>query len=150
MAYFTIQLIQLIQINHFAIESLETALNLSAGLVRIASMDEASKQEELVFSAKFSCVECGYSLTELEPRLFSFNNPVGACQSCDGLGVQDVFDENKVVSNPEASLANGAIYGWGRSNAYFYQILTLVGQYYGFSVDTPYQATLTSANRIIK
>jgi excinuclease ABC subunit A len=109
----------------------------------------ASKQEELVFSAKFSCVECGYSLTELEPRLFSFNNPVGACQSCDGLGVQDVFDENKVVSNPEASLADGAIYGWGRSNAYFYQILTLVGQYYGFSVDTPYQALSAEHKKIV-
>jgi excinuclease ABC subunit A len=94
-------------------------------------------------------VECGYSLTELEPRLFSFNNPVGACQSCDGLGVQDVFDENKVVSNPEASLANGAIYGWGRSNAYFYQILTLVGQYYGFSVDTPYQALSAEHKKIV-
>ncbi|VVM18172.1 Excinuclease ABC subunit A [uncultured Gammaproteobacteria bacterium] len=94
-------------------------------------------------------MECGYSLTELEPRLFSFNNPVGACQSCDGLGVQDVFDENKVVSNPEASLANGAIYGWGRSNAYFYQILTLVGQYYGFSVDTPYQALSAEHKKIV-
>ena len=120
-------------------ESLETALNLSAGLVRIASMDSETKQEELVFSAKFSCIECGYSLEELEPRLFSFNNPVGACPSCDGLGVKDVFDESKVVANPEMSLADGAIYGWGRSNAYFYQILMLVGQYYGFSIDTPYE-----------
>jgi len=93
----------------------------------------------LVFSAKFSCIECGYSLEELEPRLFSFNNPVGACPSCDGLGVRDVFDESKVVANPEMSLADGAIYGWGRSNAYFYQILMLVGQYYGFSIDTPYE-----------
>jgi len=120
-------------------ESLETALNLSAGLVRIASMDSETEQEELVFSAKFSCIECGYSLEELEPRLFSFNNPVGACPSCDGLGVRDVFDEGKVVANPEMSLADGAIYGWGRSNAYFYQILMLVGQYYGFSIDTPYE-----------
>ncbi|MEO1957815.1 MAG: excinuclease ABC subunit UvrA, partial [Methylophilaceae bacterium] len=120
-------------------ESLETALNLSAGLVRIASMDSETEQEELVFSAKFSCIECGYSLEELEPRLFSFNNPVGACPSCDGLGVKDVFDESKVVANPEMSLADGAIYGWGRSNAYFYQILMLVGQYYGFSIDTPYE-----------
>ncbi|HCH58548.1 MAG TPA: excinuclease ABC subunit UvrA, partial [Gammaproteobacteria bacterium] len=120
-------------------ESLETALNLSAGLVRIASMDSETEQEELVFSAKFSCIECGYSLEELEPRLFSFNNPVGACPSCDGLGVRDVFDEDKVVANPEMSLADGAIYGWGRSNAYFYQILMLVGQYYGFSIDTPYE-----------
>jgi len=120
-------------------ESLETALNLSAGLVRVVSMDEESSQDELVFSAKFSCVECGYSLEELEPRLFSFNNPVGACPSCDGLGVKDVFDEAKVVASPDLSLADGAIYGWGRSNAYFYQILMLVGQYYGFSIDTPYE-----------
>ena len=130
-------------------ESLETALNLSAGLVRVASMDEESKQEELVFSAKFSCVECGYSLTELEPRLFSFNNPVGACSSCDGLGVKDIFDENKVVGNPEASLADGAIYGWGRSNAYFYQILTLVGRYYDFSVDTPYKELSAEHQKIV-
>ncbi len=120
-------------------ESLETALNLSAGLVRVVPMDEESNQDELVFSAKFSCVECGYSLEELEPRLFSFNNPVGACPSCDGLGVKDVFDEAKVVASPDLSLADGAIYGWGRSNAYFYQILMLVGQYYGFSIDTPYE-----------
>ncbi|RUM78942.1 MAG: excinuclease ABC subunit UvrA, partial [Candidatus Thioglobus sp.] len=120
-------------------ESLETALNLSAGLVRVVPMDEESNQDDLVFSAKFSCVECGYSLEELEPRLFSFNNPVGACPSCDGLGVKDVFDEAKVVASPDLSLADGAIYGWGRSNAYFYQILMLVGQYYGFSIDTPYE-----------
>ncbi len=130
-------------------ESLETALNLSAGLVRIASMDEKSKQKELVFSAKFSCVECGYSLIELEPRLFSFNNPVGACQSCDGLGVKDIFDKNKVVNNPEASLADGAIYGWGRSNAYFYQTLILVGQYYGFSVEAPYKELSIEHQKIV-
>lgn len=130
-------------------ESLETALNLSTGLVCIVPMDKTSKQKELVFSAKFSCVKCGYSLTELEPRLFSFNNPVGACQSCDGLGVKDIFDENKVVSNPQASLADGAIYGWGRSNAYFYQILTLVGQHYGFSVDTPYNALSADQQKIV-
>ncbi|MEO1939447.1 excinuclease ABC subunit UvrA [Candidatus Thioglobus sp.] len=119
-------------------ESIETALKLTSGLVRVASMEENSSMEELIFSAKFSCIECGYSLEELEPRLFSFNNPVGACQSCDGLGVKDMFDEDKVVANPEMSLADGAIYGWSRSNAYFYQILMLVGQYYGFSIDTPY------------
>ncbi|SFV87372.1 Excinuclease ABC subunit A [hydrothermal vent metagenome] len=121
-------------------ESLETALNLSAGLVCVAPIDAESKQEELVFSAKFSCTECGYSLTELEPRLFSFNNPVGACQSCDGLGVKDVFDEEKVVSNPATSLADGAIHGWGRSNAYFYQILFLLGEHYGFSMEVPYES----------
>ena len=130
-------------------ESLETALNLSAGLVRVAPMEKNSNQEELVFSAKFSCVECGYSLQELEPRLFSFNNPVGACQSCDGLGVKDIFDEEKVVANPELSLADGAIYGWGRSNAYFYQILMLVGQFYNFSVDTPYELLSDEHKKIV-
>ena len=130
-------------------ESLETALNLSAGLVRVAPMEQESNQDELVFSAKFSCVECGYSLEELEPRLFSFNNPVGACQSCDGLGVKDIFDEEKVVANPELSLADGAIYGWGRSNAYFYQILMLVGQFYGFSVDTPYEILSDEHKKIV-
>ncbi|CAC9610262.1 Excinuclease ABC subunit A [uncultured Gammaproteobacteria bacterium] len=130
-------------------ESLETALNLSAGLVRIASLDADSTQEELVFSAKFSCTKCGYSLTELEPRLFSFNNPVGACQSCDGLGIKDIFDESKVVSNPNISLSEGAIYGWGHSNAYFYQILLLVGQHYGFSVDTPYKKLSEMHKKIV-
>ena len=130
-------------------ESLETTLNLSNGLVCIASIDADSAQEELVFSAKFSCKECGYSLTELEPRLFSFNNPVGACQHCDGLGIKDIFDKSKVVSNPSASLAEGAIYGWGNSNAYFYQILFLVGQYYGFSVDTPYEELSDAHKKIV-
>ncbi len=120
-------------------ESLETAINLSSGLVKVASMDESSSQQELIYSSKFSCIECGYSLQELEPRLFSFNNPVGACPSCDGLGVKDVFDEDKVVANPEMSLADGAIYGWSRSNAYFYQTLLLVGEYYGFSINTPFE-----------
>lgn len=130
-------------------ESLETALNLSAGLVRIAPIDADSSQQELVFSAKFSCTQCGYSLTELEPRLFSFNNPVGACQSCDGLGIKDIFDESKVVSNPSASLAEGAIYGWGRSNAYFYQILFLLGEHYGFSVDTVYEKLSDQHKKIV-
>ena len=120
-------------------ESLETALNLSTGLVIISPMDDSSAWSEMTFSSKFSCVKCGYSLTELEPRLFSFNNPVGACQSCGGLGVKDIFDEEKVVANPELSLADGAIYGWGRANAYFYQTLMLVGNYYGFSIDTPFE-----------
>ncbi len=130
-------------------ESLETALNLSAGLVKIAPMDSDSTQPELTFSAKFSCVECGYSLTELEPRLFSFNNPVGACQICDGLGTKDSFDELKVVANPEMSLADGAIYGWGRSNAYFYQILLLVARHYGFDIEIPYAQLSDEHKKII-
>ncbi len=130
-------------------ESLETALNLSAGLVRIAPMDEASTLEELTFSAKFSCIECGYSLDELEPRLFSFNNPVGACERCDGLGIRDTFDENKVVANPELSLAEGAIYGWGRANAYFYQMLNALAHYYGFSLDTPFAELSDEARQVV-
>ncbi len=130
-------------------ESLETALNLSAGLVRVASMEDEPSWQEKVFSAKFSCVECGYSLSELEPRLFSFNNPVGACQTCDGLGVKDTFDEQKVVANPSMSLADGAVYGWGRSNAYFYQMLILVGKYYGFSIETPYEQLSEKHKKIV-
>jgi excinuclease ABC subunit A len=130
-------------------ESLETALNLSSGLVRVASMSEEPDWEELVFSAKFSCVQCGYSLTELEQRLFSFNNPVGACPTCDGLGVKDMFDAQKVVANPGLSLADGAIYGWGRSNAYFYQILMLLGQHYGFDIETTYEELSDEHKKIV-
>jgi excinuclease ABC subunit A len=107
-------------------ESLETALNMSSGIAKLIPMDTDTVWKEMTFSAKFSCVHCGYSLDELEPRLFSFNNPVGACETCDGLGVKDVFDEEKVVANPELSLEDGAIYGWSKNNAYFYQMLRLV------------------------
>lgn len=130
-------------------ESLETALNLSSGLVKVLPMSDEASWDEMVFSAKFSCIECGYSLTELEPRLFSFNNPVGACPTCDGLGVKDMFDAQKVVANPGLSLADGAIYGWGRSNAYFYQILMLVGQYYGFDIETIYEELSDEHKKIV-
>ncbi len=119
-------------------ESLETALNLGGGVVRIANMDDTKVADD-VFSAKFACLKCGYSLEELEPRLFSFNNPIGACHGCDGLGVSDVFDEDKVVANPELSLADGAIYGWGRANGYFYQMLSCVAKHYKFDIETPFQ-----------
>ena len=119
-------------------ESLETALNMSSGVAKVIPMDTVPAWKEMTFSAKFSCVYCGYSLDELEPRLFSFNNPIGACGTCDGLGVKDVFDEEKVVANPELSLEDGAIYGWSKNNAYFYQMLRLVGDYYNFSVTQPF------------
>ena len=119
-------------------ESLETALNMSSGVAKVIPMDTDTAWKEMTFSAKFSCVYCGYSLDELEPRLFSFNNPIGACGKCDGLGVKDVFDEEKVVANPELSLEDGAIYGWSKNNAYFYQMLRLVGDYYNFSVTQPF------------
>ena len=117
-------------------ESLETATNLSGGVVACSSLTDDFK--EILFSTKFSCPKCDYSLTELEPRLFSFNNPVGACPDCDGLGFKDVFAVEKVVANPHLSISEGAIAGWGKSNGYFYQILHNVAKYYGFSLDVPF------------
>lgn len=117
-------------------ESLEAGLNLANQIVKIEDMD--NKQQAMIFSGKFSCPDCGYSLEELEPRLFSFNNPAGACPDCDGLGVSDVFDAQKIVANPKLSLADGAIYGWGRSNAYFYQMLLCVAKHYQFDIETPF------------
>ncbi|MCG8428409.1 MAG: excinuclease ABC subunit UvrA [Chromatiales bacterium] len=120
-------------------ESFETALNLSDGLARIASMDSQSGQEDIIFSAKFACPVCGYSLQELEPRLFSFNNPTGACPSCDGLGVEQFFDPQRVVAHPELSLAAGAIRSWDRRNAYYFGMISSLGRHYDFDVETPWQ-----------
>jgi len=130
-------------------ESIETALNLSSGIVKVASITDPASWDEKIFSAKFSCVECGYSLQEMEPRLFSFNNPVGACPACDGLGVKDMFDADKVVSHPELSLADGAIHGWGRANAYFYQLLFTLSQHYQFDIETPFEELTDQQKQII-
>ena len=119
-------------------ESFETALNLSDGRARIAWMDKTDK-EELLFSAKFACVQCGYSISELEPRLFSFNNPAGACPECDGLGVRQYFDAERVVAHPELSLAGGAVRGWDRRNAYYFQLVSSLAEHYGFDLETPYE-----------
>ncbi len=125
-------------------ESFETALRLSDGLARIAYMDD-TQEEEMIFSANFACPECGHSIQELEPRLFSFNNPVGACPSCDGLGMEQFFDPERVVAHPELSLAAGAVRGWDRRNAYYFQLITSLGKHYGFDVETPW-CDLTKAN----
>ncbi|MFQ1023511.1 excinuclease ABC subunit UvrA [Avibacterium paragallinarum] len=119
-------------------ESFETALELSGGTAIVANMDDP-QAEELLFSANFACPHCGYSVPELEPRLFSFNNPAGACPTCDGLGVQQYFDEKRVVQNPSISLANGAIKGWDRRNFYYYQMLTSLAKHYGFNVESPFE-----------
>ncbi|MGD2113056.1 MAG: excinuclease ABC subunit UvrA, partial [Gammaproteobacteria bacterium] len=118
-------------------ESFETALQLSDGLARIAWMDR-SDREEPVFSARFACPQCGYSISELEPRLFSFNNPTGACPECDGLGVRQFFDPQRVVAHPELSLAGGAVRGWDRRNAYYFQLITALAAHYGFDIETPF------------
>ncbi|MCU7959596.1 MAG: excinuclease ABC subunit UvrA [gamma proteobacterium symbiont of Bathyaustriella thionipta] len=118
-------------------ESFETACRLSEGLARISWMDDEN-QEELLFSANYACPICNYSIAELEPRLFSFNNPVGACPSCDGLGVEQYFDPEKVVAHSELSLAGGAIRSWDRRNSYYFQMIQSLGRHYDFDVETPW------------
>lgn len=129
-------------------ESLETALALTDGLVRIAWMDDP-RGSELTFSANFACPHCGYSLSELEPRLFSFNNPVGACPGCDGLGIQQFFDAQRVVSNPNLSLAGGAVRGWDRRNTYYFQLIQSLARHHNFEIDTPFNALAESAQKLV-
>lgn len=119
-------------------ESFETATRLAEGLASIAPMQK-NEFPEKVFSSKFACPECGYSLEELEPRLFSFNNPAGACPVCDGLGVQQTFDPEKIVHNEKLSLADGAIRGWDRRNLYYFNLLSSLAKHYGFNMETPYE-----------
>jgi len=118
-------------------ESFETALGLTDGLASISYME--GDGEDISFSARFACPQCGHSIDELEPRLFSFNNPAGACAGCDGLGVKQYFDEERIVLHPEASLAEGAIRGWDRRNVYYFHMLNSLAEHYGFDVDTPYE-----------
>jgi excinuclease ABC subunit A len=117
-------------------ESFETALRLGDGVASVRSME--GDAVNLLFSAKFACPHCGYSIKELEPRLFSFNNPAGACPHCDGLGVIQFFDPDRVVQRPELSLPAGAIRGWDSRNAYYFQLITSLAGHYGFDVDTPF------------
>ncbi|HRN63138.1 MAG TPA: excinuclease ABC subunit UvrA, partial [Luteimonas sp.] len=137
-------------------ESFETALKLGDGMASVQDMDAAQDStsaaggrmpgaaadegaDPVLFSSKYSCPVCEYALPELEPRLFSFNSPVGACPTCDGLGVSQFFDPARVVVHPELSLAAGAVRGWDRRNAYYFQLIQSLAKHYGFSVDTPWQ-----------
>jgi excinuclease ABC subunit A len=120
-------------------ESFETALRISGGIVIAVSLeDDAKNNGELIFSERYACPHCGYSLPELEPRIFSFNNPKGACPSCDGLGVKQHFDPELIIHNPDISLAGGAIRGWDKRNAYYYQLICSLAKHYGFDPETPY------------
>ncbi len=118
-------------------ESFETALKLADGIVNVARMNEPA-QPELLFSDKFACPVCSFSIPELEPRLFSFNNPVGACGTCDGLGVHQFFDPERVIKNTVISLAGGAIRGWDRRNSYYSQLILCLADHYGFDAEVPY------------
>lgn len=129
-------------------ESFETALELTDGLATISYMDD-DKQDDIIFSSRFACPECGYSLNELEPRLFSFNNPAGACPTCDGLGVRQFFDQNRIVQNPELTLAEGAIRGWDRRSVYYFHLLKSLAAHYGFSIDTPFDDLSAEQQEII-
>lgn len=117
-------------------ESFENALNLADGIAVVASMD--NEFADITMSSKFACPECGYSLSELEPRLFSFNNPMGACAACDGLGVDQFFDPDRVIHDETASLAEGAIRGWDKKTNYYFSMLESLADHYGFNTDTAF------------
>ncbi|MBO9494971.1 excinuclease ABC subunit UvrA [Thalassotalea sp. G20_0] len=129
-------------------ESFETALELTDGLATVSYMDDDAK-DDIVFSSRFACPECGYSLNELEPRLFSFNNPAGACATCDGLGVKQFFDQDRIVQHPELTLAEGAIRGWDRRSVYYFHLLKSLAAHYGFSIDTPFDDLSPEQQNII-
>ena len=119
-------------------ESFETTLALADGVAQVAFMDEPER-EPLVFSGKFACPVCGYGIPELEPRLFSFNSPIGACNDCDGLGMQRFFDPRRVVRHPHLSLAGGAVRGWDRNNTYYFQMIRSLAAHYGFDIEKPFE-----------
>ncbi|OUR78764.1 excinuclease ABC subunit A [Colwellia psychrerythraea] len=129
-------------------ESFETTLTLTAGTAKVAFMDEPNR-EELIFSANFACPHCGYSMQELEPRLFSFNNPAGACQTCDGLGIEQYFDSTRVIANAELSLAGGAVRGWDKRNFYYFQMLQALAEHYKFQVDKPFNKLSAKAQKVV-
>ncbi|MCH7830789.1 MAG: excinuclease ABC subunit UvrA [Proteobacteria bacterium] len=129
-------------------ESFETTLRLADGVARIAYMDDEDAAE-IVFSDRFACNHCGYSLTELEPRLFSFNNPSGACPTCDGLGVKQFFDPDRVVVNRKLSLAGGAIRGWDRKTTYYYQMIQSLASHYHFDIETPFEELPDKLQKVV-
>lgn len=129
-------------------ESFETTLALTAGTANVAFMDEPER-EELLFSANFACAHCGYSMEELEPRLFSFNSPAGACKTCDGLGIEQFFDTKRVIANDELSLSDGAVRGWDKRNFYYFQMLKALSEHYKFSLDKPFRKLSDEAIQVV-
>ncbi|MBT5723046.1 MAG: excinuclease ABC subunit UvrA, partial [Gammaproteobacteria bacterium] len=128
-------------------DSFETAVQVADGIAAISFPDDQA--EDLLFSSRFACPQCGHSIQELEPRFFSFNNPAGACQGCDGLGLREYFDPESVVQNGELSLAEGAIHGWDRRNIYYFQMLGSISEHYGFDLATPFNELSNRLQKII-
>jgi excinuclease ABC subunit A len=128
-------------------ESFETALKMSDGIARVASLDD--DDSECLFSSRFSCPSCGYSIPELEPRMFSFNNPAGACGTCDGLGVKQFVDPQRIVAHPELSLSAGAVRGWDRRNAYYFQLMKSLAGHYGFDLDVPFESLSEDIQKVV-
>lgn len=129
-------------------ESFETTLALTAGTANVAFMDEPER-EELFFSANFACAHCGYSMEELEPRLFSFNSPAGACKTCDGLGIEQFFDTKRIITNDKLSLSDGAIRGWDKRNFYYFQMLKALSEHYKFPLDKPFNKLSDEAIKVV-
>ena len=131
-------------------ESFENALSLSEGLVRLVTLPgDGEVAQELLFSARYACPHCGFSLAELEPRIFSFNNPAGACPSCDGLGVRQFFDPERLIQDPTLSLPAGAIRGWDRRNPFYFQLLESITRYYGVDIETPFEDLPKKVRQVI-
>ena len=128
-------------------ESFETALNMSDGIARVASLDD--DDNESLFSSRFSCPSCGYSIPELEPRMFSFNNPAGACGTCDGLGIKQFVDPQRIVAHPELSLSAGAVRGWDRRNAYYFQLMKSLAAHYDFDLEIPFENLSEDVKKIV-
>mgnify|MGYP006150157299 FL=1 len=128
-------------------DSFETAVQVADGIAAISFPDD--KTEDLLFSSRFACPQCGHSIQELEPRFFSFNNPAGACQGCDGLGLREFFDPDSVVQDRELSLAEGAIHGWDRRNIYYFQMLGSISEHYGFNLATPFKELSNKHQEIV-
>ena len=128
-------------------ESFETALKIADGIARVASMDDSDS--ETLFSSHFSCPTCGYSILELEPRMFSFNNPAGACGTCDGLGIKQFVDPERIVAHPEMSLSAGAVRGWDRRNAYYFQLMKSLATHYDFDLDIPFEELSDAIKKVV-
>jgi excinuclease ABC subunit A len=130
-------------------ESFETAIQLADGLAVVSNMDEDGTETDLVFSSLFACPQCGHSISELEPRLFSFNNPAGACSNCDGLGLKQYFDQSRVITDEALALSEGAIRGWDRRNIYYFAMLSSLADHYGFGIDTPFKKLTKKQREVI-